>query len=137
MFSIFFTASSNVVGGRMIGLPVRPVGFGFWCLGTGCVLVVFWFFAIGRVACSGSGNLLNQPHFYHPIEYCFHLIIGIAGRRERLSVSVVITDISIDYSWANTVFLSNSLFFFVQNADLQLVLKSGNEDDDLICEERL
>ena len=28
VLSIFFTASSNVVGGRMIGLPARPVGFG-------------------------------------------------------------------------------------------------------------
>jgi len=28
VFSIFLTASSNVVGGRMIGLPWRPVGLG-------------------------------------------------------------------------------------------------------------
>jgi hypothetical protein len=28
VLSIFFTASSNVVGGRMIGLPVRPAGLG-------------------------------------------------------------------------------------------------------------
>ena len=29
MLSIFLTASSNVVGGRMIGLPCLPAGFGF------------------------------------------------------------------------------------------------------------
>lgn len=30
VLTAFFTASSNVTGGRMIGLPVRPVGLGRW-----------------------------------------------------------------------------------------------------------